>query len=93
MLTVAIREHLGRSFDKDGPDGEGHRQPLGHQRVRHARIDAGARKAAGGLEFVGRGNGFSDTDPTGTDPRGSQIRRAVRRAGFLVDRAEEQVKK
>jgi hypothetical protein len=57
---------------------------------------AGACKAAGGLEFVGRGNGFSDTDPTGTaalDPRRSQIRRAVRRAGFLVDRGEKRAKK
>jgi hypothetical protein len=44
--------------------------------------DAGARKS-GGMEFVGRGRGFADKDPTGTatlDPRRSQLRRAARRA-------------
>jgi hypothetical protein len=29
--------------------------------------DAGARKS-GGMEFVGRGRGFTDSDPTGTAP-------------------------
>jgi len=52
--------------------------------------DAGAGKS-GGLEFVGRGKGFSDTDPTGTaalDPRRSQMRRAARRAAHLIEEAE-----
>jgi hypothetical protein len=52
--------------------------------------DAGARKS-GGMEFVGRGRGFADRDPTGTaalDPRRSQIRRAARRAGQLIEEAE-----
>jgi hypothetical protein len=52
--------------------------------------DAGARKSSG-MEFVGRGKGFSDADPTGTaalDPRRSQIRRAARRAGELIEEAE-----
>jgi hypothetical protein len=52
--------------------------------------DAGARKS-GGLEFVGRGKGFADKDPTGTaalDPRRSQMRRAARRAGYLIEQAE-----
>jgi len=52
--------------------------------------DAGARKS-GGMEFVGRGKGFTDTDPTGTaalDPRRSQIRHAARRAGHLIEQAE-----
>jgi len=51
---------------------------------------AGAGKS-GGLEFVGRGKGFSDTDPTGTaalDPRRSQMRRAARRAAHLIEEAE-----
>jgi hypothetical protein len=52
--------------------------------------DAGARKS-GGLEFVGRGRRFTDSDPTGTaalDPRRSQIRRAARQAALLVGQAE-----
>jgi hypothetical protein len=52
---------------------------------------ADARKSSDGLEFVGRGRGFADTDPTGTaalDPRCSQIRRAARRAAFLIKQAE-----
>jgi hypothetical protein len=52
--------------------------------------DAGARKS-GGMEFVGRGKGFSDTDPTGTaafDPRRSQMRRAARQAAHLIEQAE-----
>jgi hypothetical protein len=52
--------------------------------------DAGARKS-GGMEFVGRGRGFTDSDPTGTaalDPRRSQIRKAARRAALLVEQAE-----
>jgi hypothetical protein len=52
--------------------------------------DAGARKS-GGMEFVGRGRGFTDSDPTGTaalDPRRSQIRQAARRAGHLIEEAE-----
>jgi hypothetical protein len=53
--------------------------------------DAGARKSSDGLGFVGRGRGFTDTDPTGTaalDPRRSQIRQAARRAGDLIEEAE-----
>jgi hypothetical protein len=52
--------------------------------------DAGARKS-GGLEFVGRGRGFTDTDPTGSaalDPRRSQIRRSALRAAHLIEEAE-----
>jgi hypothetical protein len=52
--------------------------------------DPGARKS-GGMEFVGLGKGFTDTDPTGTaalDPRSSQIRRAARQAALLVEQAE-----
>lgn len=52
--------------------------------------DAGARKS-GGMEFVGRGRGLSDTDPTGSaalDPRRSQMRRAARRATHLIEQAE-----
>jgi hypothetical protein len=52
--------------------------------------DAGAGKS-GGPEFVGRGHGFTDTDPTGTaamDPRRSQMRRAARQAGHLIEQAE-----
>jgi hypothetical protein len=58
--------------------------------------DAGSRQSGNGLVTVGRAKGIADKDPTGTaalDPRRSQIRRAVRRAGFLVDRAEERAKK
>jgi len=45
--------------------------------------DAGARKS-GGLEFVGRGHGFTDSDPTGTrgarsDPPPDARRRPSRR--------------
>jgi hypothetical protein len=46
---------------------------------------AGSRKSSGGLQFVGRGQGFSDTDPTGTlalDPRRSQIRLQDRGSGL-----------
>jgi hypothetical protein len=53
--------------------------------------DAGARTSRQGLESNARGKGFTDADPTGTgalDPRRSQIRRAARRAGHLVARAE-----
>jgi hypothetical protein len=52
--------------------------------------DAGARKS-GGLEFVGRGRGFTDVDPTGSvalDPTRRQMRAAVRRAAGLIFRAE-----
>jgi hypothetical protein len=52
--------------------------------------DAGARKS-GGMEFVGCGSGFADSDPTGTaalDPRRSQLRRAARRAAHLIEQAE-----
>jgi len=52
--------------------------------------DAGARKS-GGMEFVGRGRGFTDSDPTGSaavDPRRAQIRKAARRAALLVEQAE-----
>ena len=55
--------------------------------------DAGARKS-GGLEFVGRGRGFGDSDPTGTaalDPTRRQMRDAVRRAARLILRAEEEL--
>jgi hypothetical protein len=44
--------------------------------------DAGARKSSG-MEFVGRGSGFNDSDPTGNaalDPTRAQMRGAVRRA-------------
>jgi ubiquitin-like protein Pup len=50
-------------------------------------LDAGSRKSSGGLEFVGRGKGFADADPTGTialDLRRSQIRRAA----LLIEQAE-----
>jgi len=43
------------------------------------------------MEFVGRGRGFTDSDPTGTaalDPRRSQIRKAARRAALLIEQAE-----
>jgi hypothetical protein len=53
--------------------------------------DAADARKSGGMEFVGRGKGFSDTDPTGTaalDPRRSQIRRAARRAAHLIEQAE-----
>jgi hypothetical protein len=52
--------------------------------------DAGARRS-GSMEFVGRGRGFTDADPTGTaalDPRRSQIRRAAHRATQLIEEAE-----
>jgi len=52
--------------------------------------DAGARKS-GGMEFVGRGRGFADSDPIGTaalDPRRSHVRRAARRAEHLTFEAE-----
>jgi hypothetical protein len=48
--------------------------------------DAGARKSPG-LEFVGRGCGFTDSDPTGTaglDPTRRQMRAAVHRAAALI---------
>ncbi len=52
--------------------------------------DAGARKSRG-MEFVGRGRGFTDVDPTGSaalDPRQTQIRRAAGRASLLIEQAE-----
>ena len=55
--------------------------------------DAGARNS-GGLEFVGRGKGFNDSDPTGTaalDPTRAQMRAAVRRAFRLIARAEDEL--
>jgi hypothetical protein len=55
--------------------------------------DAGARKS-GGLEFAGRGRGFTDSDPTGTvalDPTRRQMRAAVRRAAALILRAEDEL--
>ena len=55
--------------------------------------DAGARKC-GGLEFAGRGRGFTDSDPTGTaalDPTRRQMRVAVRRAATLILRAEDEL--
>ena len=55
--------------------------------------DAGARKS-GGLEFAGRGRGFTDSDPTGTaaiDPTRRQMRAAVRRAAGLILRAEDEL--
>ena len=54
--------------------------------------DAGARKS-GGLDFVRRGHGFTDSDPTGTaalDPTRRQMRDAVRRAVRLILRAEDE---
>jgi len=53
--------------------------------------DAVPRRFPDGLGFVGRGRGFTDTDPTGTaalDPRCSQIRRASRRVAHLIEQAE-----
>ena len=55
--------------------------------------DAGAR-TSGGLEFVGRASGFTDSDPTGTaalDPTRRQMRAAVRRAAVLILRAEDEL--
>jgi hypothetical protein len=55
--------------------------------------DAGGRKSRG-LEFVGRGRGFTDADPTGTtalDPTRHQMRAAVRRAAVLILRAEDEL--
>ena len=55
--------------------------------------DAGARKS-GGPEFVGRGRGFTDADPTGTaalDPTHRQMRDAVHRAARLILRAEDEL--
>jgi hypothetical protein len=55
--------------------------------------DAGARKS-GGPEFVGRGRGFTDVDPTGTaglDPTRRQMRAAVRRAATLILRTEDEL--
>jgi hypothetical protein len=55
--------------------------------------DAGARKSAG-LEFAGRGRGFTESDPTGTaalDPTRRQMRAAVRRAATLILRAEDEL--
>ena len=55
--------------------------------------DAGARKS-GSLEFVGRGRGFTDSDPTGSvalDPTRRQMRDAVRRAATLILRAEDEL--
>jgi len=60
--------------------------------LEHA-ADAGARKS-GGPEFVGRASGFTDSDPTGTaalDPTRRQMRAAVRRAGALIFRAEDEL--
>jgi hypothetical protein len=56
-------------------------------------VDAGARKS-GGLEFVGRGRSFNDSDPTGTaalDPTRRHMRAAVHRAVTLVLRAEDEL--
>jgi hypothetical protein len=55
--------------------------------------DAGARKS-GGLEFAGRGRGFTDADPTGTaalDPTRAQMRAATRRAATLILSAEDEL--
>jgi hypothetical protein len=44
------------------------------------------------MEFVGRGRGFTDADPTGSvalDPTRRQMRDAVRRAVALILRAED----
>ena len=49
---------------------------------------------SGGLEFVGRGKGFIDSDPTGItalDPTRRQMRDAVRRAAHLILRAEDEL--
>ena len=54
---------------------------------------AGARKSPG-LEFAGRGQGFTDAEPTGTaalDPTRHQMRAAVRRAVGLILRAEDEL--
>ena len=55
--------------------------------------DAGARKSRG-IEFVGRGRGFTDVDPTGStalDPTRRQMCAAVRRAAALTLRAEDEL--
>jgi hypothetical protein len=55
--------------------------------------DAGVRKSSGD-RFVGRGAGFTDSDPTGTaalDPTRRQMRAAVRRAVTLILRAEDEL--
>ena len=55
--------------------------------------DAGTRKSPG-MEFVGRGRGFTDADPTGSvalDPTRRQMRDAVRRAATLILRAEDEL--
>jgi hypothetical protein len=55
--------------------------------------DAVARES-GGVEFDGRGKGFTDSDPTGTialDLTRAQIRAAVRRAATLILRAEDEL--
>jgi hypothetical protein len=55
--------------------------------------DAGTRKSTG-LEFVGRGTGFTDSDPTGSvalDPTRAQMRAATRRAAHLILRAEDEL--
>lgn len=56
-------------------------------------FDAGARKS-GGLAFVGRRSGFTDSDPTGStalDPTRAQMRAATRRAVRLILRAEDEL--
>jgi hypothetical protein len=53
--------------------------------------DAGSRQSGDGLITVGRGKGFTDVRPTETiapDPRRSQIRKAARRAVYLIQQAE-----
>jgi hypothetical protein len=53
--------------------------------------DAGAPKSADGLGFVGRGKGFTDTNPTGTarpGPAPVADTPSGRRAGHLIEEAE-----
>jgi hypothetical protein len=82
------------------------RPPVAHlvarsnRRVAHAlaphledAADAGARKSRG-LEFVSRGRGFTDADPTDSmalDPTRKQMQAATRRAATLILRAEDEL--
>ena len=55
--------------------------------------DAGARKS-GGIEFVGRASGSTDSDPTrpaALDPTRPQMRAAARHATTLILRAENEL--
>lgn len=56
-------------------------------------VDAGARKSRG-IEFVGRGRGVADSDPTpgmALDPTRAQMRAATQRPTELILRAEDEL--